>query len=78
MDTHSNVLFLVLSNVLMTSQKSTRIDGAGASFPASVYRSWGLYYQTHRVEFKNVRMSYDSIGSGGGKEAITQVSNDRD
>ena len=49
------------------------LHGAGASFPSNVYRSWGIYFQAYRHKYMRVELTYDSIGSGGGKDAITKV-----
>lgn len=46
----------------------SRIEGAGASFPAPVYEKWaGRYYQ-----LKRLRLSYQAIGSGGGQKKIKE------
>jgi phosphate transport system substrate-binding protein len=47
---------------------STRLQGAGASFPAPFYRRLVVAYQ---AEHPNVLIDYQSIGSGGGIKAIT-------
>ncbi|MDE1570918.1 phosphate ABC transporter substrate-binding protein PstS [Aquabacter sp. P-9] len=43
------------------------INGAGASFPAPVYQSWGAKYK----EKTGNGLNYQSIGSGGGVNQIT-------
>jgi phosphate transport system substrate-binding protein len=46
-----------------TAAAQTRINGAGATFPRIIYDDWMLTYnQTH----PDVKLNYQSIGSGGG------------
>lgn len=46
-----------------------RLQGAGATFPNPLYQRWVSEYQkTH----PNVKIDYQSIGSGGGIKAITE------
>ncbi|OYZ94675.1 MAG: phosphate ABC transporter substrate-binding protein PstS, partial [Rhizobiales bacterium 17-65-6] len=42
------------------------INGAGASFPAPVYQTWGAKYK----EKTGNGLNYQSIGSGGGQNQI--------
>jgi phosphate transport system substrate-binding protein len=42
------------------------IDGAGATFPYPVYAKWAAAYKTE----KDVKINYQSIGSGGGIKQI--------
>src|SRR5689334_15895844 len=47
---------------------TTQINGAGATFPNPIYSKWFDEYQkTH----PNVRINYQSIGSGGGIKQLT-------
>src|SRR5690349_22471403 len=46
-----------------TAAAQTPINGAGATFPRIIYDDWMLTYnQTH----PDVKLNYQSIGSGGG------------
>ncbi len=45
-----------------------QIDGAGATFPYPIYSKWFSEYNTVRP---NVRINYQSIGSGGGIRQLT-------
>lgn len=47
------------------------LRGAGADFPTEVYNSWMAVYRAQRMRFADVRMKYDSRGSGFGIKAIT-------
>lgn len=49
-------------------QSSVTINGAGATFPYPVYAKWAYKYQ----ELNGTRINYQSIGSGGGIQQITQ------
>lgn len=48
---------------------AVRLQGAGASFPNPIYQRWVTEYQK---EHPDVRIDYQSIGSGGGIKGITQ------
>src|SRR5215208_8157460 len=50
-----------------TSQ-TFQINGAGATFPYPIYSKWFSEYDTLHP---NVRINYQSIGSGGGIQQIT-------
>ena len=58
--------------VAITSATATfadiKLNGAGASFPAPLYRFWVSEYQKAHP---NVKIDYQSIGSGGGIKGIT-------
>lgn len=45
------------------------ITGAGASFPAPLYQRWFSEYNKQKP---NIRVSYQSVGSGAGVEQFTQ------
>jgi phosphate transport system substrate-binding protein len=49
--------------------KSISLTGAGASFPAPLYQSWFAEYNKQNP---NVKVSYQSVGSGAGVEQFTQ------
>jgi phosphate transport system substrate-binding protein len=46
----------------------TRLQGAGATFPAPLYQKWVADYQKLNPD---IRIDYQAIGSGGGIRAIT-------
>lgn len=48
----------------------TRLTGAGATFPAPLYKKWVVDFET-APGGKDVKIDYNSIGSGGGIKAIT-------
>jgi len=48
--------------------RSAQINGAGATFPYPLYSKWFAEYHTLRPE---VRINYQSIGSGGGIRQLT-------
>ena len=60
------IIFLIAA-LFSTSSQALLINGAGASFPAPIYSKWFLEFQK---EQQDVRINYQSIGSGAG---ITQV-----
>lgn len=51
-----------------TALAKTRLQGAGATFPAPLYKRLVVVYQE---QHPNVLIDYQSIGSGGGIRAIT-------
>jgi phosphate transport system substrate-binding protein len=76
--TRHSLLGVILSVAAMTliagcdgessSSGEVRLNGAGASFPAPLYRRWVTEYDQVA---KNVEIDYEAIGSGGGIKAIT-------
>jgi len=67
----SRILASVTAAVAFTAASSaiaqvTEITGAGATFPAPLYARWAADYN----KATNVRMNYQSIGSGGGLRQI--------
>jgi phosphate transport system substrate-binding protein len=50
----------------VTAAQATDITGAGASFPAPIYKNWAATYK----EKTGVAVNYDSVGSGAGIKAI--------
>ena len=60
--------------VIMTATTATvtadeiRLQGAGATFPAPLYARWVVEYQKINPD---VKIDYQSIGSGGGIKGIT-------
>ncbi|XP_071084367.1 phosphate-binding protein PstS-like [Haliotis cracherodii] len=61
---------LLLAILLSRAYSAVELNGAGASFPADVYRAWLPAYKSYRSRFSAVEMKYEIIGSGGGKERI--------
>ena len=49
--------------------KSVSLTGAGASFPAPLYQRW---FSEYNKENPNIKVSYQSVGSGAGVEQFTQ------
>jgi phosphate transport system substrate-binding protein len=58
---------LVVAGVVMAKAEMT-INGAGASFPYPIYSKWFDEYHKTNPE---VKINYQSIGSGGGIRQIT-------
>ena len=52
-----------------TGGKSITMTGAGASFPAPLYQKWFFEYNKKNP---NVKVTYQSVGSGAGVEQFTQ------
>src|SRR5215470_1067993 len=51
------------------SERGVDLYGAGATFPAPLYKRWFLeYYQLH----PDVRVNYQAIGSGAGIRQFTE------
>ena len=49
--------------------QSVSLTGAGASFPAPLYQRW---FSEYNKQNPNVKVSYQSVGSGAGVEQFTQ------
>lgn len=49
--------------------KSVSLTGAGASFPAPLYQRW---FSEYNKQNPNIKVSYQSVGSGAGVEQFTQ------
>jgi phosphate transport system substrate-binding protein len=60
------IIFLVAAFACGPSQ--LRLQGAGATFPAPLYAKWVSEYDKLN---SNVRIDYQSVGSGGGIQQIT-------
>ncbi|MEL6441345.1 MAG: phosphate ABC transporter substrate-binding protein PstS [Cyanobacteria bacterium J06621_8] len=52
-----------------TGGKSVSLTGAGASFPAPLYQRW---FSEYNKQNPNIKVSYQSVGSGAGVEQFTQ------
>jgi phosphate transport system substrate-binding protein len=59
---------LGLTATFTVAAENIRLAGAGASFPAPIYKKWVAEYQKANP---TVQIDYQSIGSGGGIKAIT-------
>jgi phosphate transport system substrate-binding protein len=51
------------------ARADVRLQGAGATFPAPIYQRWVTEYQSKHPQIK---VDYQSIGSGGGIKGITE------
>lgn len=60
------VLAVSLVGGLLATAQANEITGAGASFPAPLYVKWADAYQ----KATNIKLNYQSIGSGGGIKQI--------
>ena len=67
------LIALTTASALMVSagiaSADVRLQGAGATFPAPIYQRWVTEYQTQHPD---VKIDYQSIGSGGGIKGITE------
>jgi phosphate transport system substrate-binding protein len=54
----------------IASAGEIRLTGAGATFPAPLYKKWVVEFEKAPAG-KNVKIDYNSIGSGGGIKDIT-------
>ena len=61
------VAFMVM--FVSQSQAEVRLQGAGATFPNPIYQRWVTEYQSLHPD---VKIDYQSIGSGGGIKGITE------
>src|ERR1700743_3308073 len=64
--------FLVLSVAVATGVASAQqvlINAAGATFPYPMYSKW---FDEYHKKFPNLQFNYQSIGSGGGIQQVTQ------
>ena len=52
-----------------TARAEVRLQGAGATFPNPIYQRWVTEYQKSNPD---VKIDYQSIGSGGGIKGITE------
>lgn len=53
----------------LTAAAETKLQGAGATFPAPIYQRWIAEFQKSHPD---VRIDYQAIGSGGGIKGITE------
>src|SRR6266852_2831227 len=53
----------------MALAQNVLINGAGATFPYPMYSKW---FDEYHKKFPNLQFNYQSIGSGGGIQQVTQ------
>jgi phosphate transport system substrate-binding protein len=63
------VLVLTVAGGATVASAETKLQGAGATFPAPLYKRWVAEYQKVNPE---VAIDYQSIGSGGGIKGFTE------
>ncbi len=63
------LLALTLGLTACGGGESVSLTGAGASFPAPLYQKW---FSEYNKQNPNVKVSYQSVGSGAGVEQFTQ------
>ncbi|MDX2118864.1 MAG: phosphate ABC transporter substrate-binding protein PstS, partial [Planctomycetota bacterium] len=64
-----SVVAVALSVASVALAGEVRLGGAGATFPNPLYQQWVTEYQKANPD---VKIDYQSIGSGGGIKAITE------
>jgi phosphate transport system substrate-binding protein len=63
------LLVVLLSlGIVLVSQDSLLINGAGASFPNPIYSKW---FSEYRAKAPKVQVNYQSVGSGAGIKQVT-------
>ena len=60
----------MILHIVSGAKAPVRIRGAGASFPSEIYKAWMVRFRVWRGQHTLLDMSYQAIGSGGGKDAI--------
>src|SRR4051794_37577397 len=60
--------FALFATFTTAAQAQVRLQGGGATFPNPIYQRWVTDYQQSHP---NVKIDYQSIGSGGGIKGIT-------
>jgi phosphate transport system substrate-binding protein len=63
------VILAVTAAVGVGSAQNVLINGAGATFPYPMYSKW---FDEYHKKFPTLQFNYQSIGSGGGIQQITQ------
>jgi phosphate transport system substrate-binding protein len=63
------IAFAMLALGSSVALAETRLQGAGATFPNPIYQRWTTEYQKANPD---VKIDYQSIGSGGGIKGITE------
>jgi phosphate transport system substrate-binding protein len=58
-----------LTAVVTLGAQTTRINGAGATFPAPIYTKW---FSEYNKRHPNIEINYQPIGSGGGIRQVTE------
>ena len=64
-------LFAILLAAVAVTAQAQEITGAGATFPAPLYSKWAAEYN----KATNVRVNYQSVGSGAGLNQIIATTN---
>lgn len=59
----------VLTLTAGVAMAETRLQGAGATFPNPIYQRWVTEFEKHNSD---VKIDYQSIGSGGGIKGLTE------
>ena len=67
--TISLIAVALVLGLVPTARAETRLQGAGATFPNPIYQRWVTEYQKLKPD---VKIDYQSIGSGGGIKGITE------
>src|SRR5258707_15690259 len=62
------VILAVTAAVGVGSAQNVLINGAGATFPYPMYSKW---FDEYHKKFPNLQFNYQSIGSGGGIQQVT-------
>jgi phosphate transport system substrate-binding protein len=63
MNRTTSITLAALLGAAMPAAAQVQLNGAGATFPNIIYQNWMLTYNQQRSD---VRLNYQSIGSGGG------------
>lgn len=63
------VILAVTVGAGVGSAQNVLINGAGATFPYPMYSKW---FDEYHKKFPNLQFNYQSIGSGGGIQQVTQ------
>lgn len=64
---------MVLGVLVGLADAQVRLQGAGATFPAPIYKRWTADFEKVRPD---IRIDYQSIGSGGGVKGISEMTVD--
>lgn len=67
--TFSRIAVAAVALSASVAMADTRLTGAGATFPAPLYKKWVIEFEK---AMPDVKLDYNSIGSGGGVKAITE------
>ena len=67
---HFLCVAVIVPFLITSAENVITLRGAGASFPAEVYKSWMVRFRVFRSYFTELDMSYEAVGSGRGKMNI--------